>query len=299
LVIEFDGLGWTEIMDPGDFRIDDYWLSRFEEIGGDLVDAADIHAMFGFDENDVWAVGTKILHWDGEEWATFAEFPEFPAFRSIWGSAKDDIWAVAAKEGDSRFVHFDGEQWTVYEEDSGYHVKDLWGCSSDSIWGVGDTGISYWDGSGWAKEHGGPIWAVWGSGPEDIWAGGKVMYRWDGLSWQLQLLPVDRIWINDISGTCPDHILVSGYSWSDEGTSGIMRWDGSSWSWIFDEKVNGILASRRGDIWAVGEMGLLMGKHGGDWIVQESGTRNYLRGVYELGDSIWVYGHGAIIAPCN
>jgi hypothetical protein len=72
----------------------------------------DLHDIFGFGPNDVWAVGeaSTVLHWDGNTWAKLStpfdhlNESEKPTLESIWGSSPTDIWIA----GDGRMLHFDG-----------------------------------------------------------------------------------------------------------------------------------------------------------------------------------------------
>ncbi len=155
IVLEFDGNEWTKAEDAGDFQIGDPWLDRVNELlcSSDRQEE-EINEMFGVDEADVWAVGSRILHWNGAEWVIQAECPELNTYRSIWGSAADDVWTIAERsDADfSRYVHFDGNQWAVHGTGSGCTLLDLWGSSSDDIWAVGRMGcIRHWDGSGWTR----------------------------------------------------------------------------------------------------------------------------------------------------
>lgn len=59
---------------------------------------ADLRGVFGFDANDVWAVGddATVIHWDGEAWTTIATPFEGasakPRLFTVWGGAPNDLW---------------------------------------------------------------------------------------------------------------------------------------------------------------------------------------------------------------
>jgi len=63
---------------------------------------ADLRGVFGFDPNDVWAVGDEstVLHWDGEAWTKLATpfdvVADKPRLFSVWGSSKGDVWIAGA-----------------------------------------------------------------------------------------------------------------------------------------------------------------------------------------------------------
>jgi len=71
----------------------------------DIVEApsnADLYGVFGFGEDDVWAVGEAgtILHWDGAALTKLTtpldDLPERPRLFAVWGSSPNDIWFAGA-----------------------------------------------------------------------------------------------------------------------------------------------------------------------------------------------------------
>lgn len=67
----------------------------------EIVDAPtqrDLRGVFGFANDDIWAVGEQgtILHWDGESWTSVAtpldDMPDRPLLMSVWGSSPNDVW---------------------------------------------------------------------------------------------------------------------------------------------------------------------------------------------------------------
>jgi len=130
---------------------------------------------------------------------------------AYWGSAADDVWAA----GEDGLAHFDGEQWITlqrafvlerrhYDTRSiaieGRHARiyALWGSGARDIWAVGRTltpapqtaVVFHFDGEAWSEvptchlppETHGPLYAVWGRGPDDVWAAGQAgaLLHWDG-----------------------------------------------------------------------------------------------------------------------
>jgi len=161
---------------------------------------------------DVWAGGMRGAGYgaaDGraQEWRACGS----RAVHAYWGSAADDVWAA----GEDGLAHFDGEQWITLQrafvlERRHYDTRSiaiegrlariyaLWGSGARDIWAVGRTltpapqkaVVFHFDGDAWsevptchlAPEARGPLYAVWGRGPDDVWAAGQAgaLLHWDG-----------------------------------------------------------------------------------------------------------------------
>lgn len=98
---------------------------------------------------------------------------------SIWGSSKDDIWAVGGngairnyKTGDVRFEKI--ESGTIA------NLHAVWGSGPNDIWAVGDTGtILHYDGTSFTPStlqlpvgRKPNLYGVWGSSADDVWVVG-------------------------------------------------------------------------------------------------------------------------------
>jgi len=131
-LFRFDGSTWSKVMHP----------------------TAIISAIHGTGPNDIWAVGTEIIHYDGTSWRLHQAGAAFAntgilnrRYHAVWASPGGRVW-IAGEEG---------------------------------VVLVGDTaGFSLVDTSGFA----GTLFAIWGSGESDIWAGGSfetiLRYTADG-----------------------------------------------------------------------------------------------------------------------
>lgn len=122
-------------------------------------------------------------------------------------------------------------------------------------------------GSWTAQTSGVPNWlfAVWGSGPLDVYAGGQipksVLHSGDrGGTWTQQFLPMAGTDIAAIGGTGPTDVYAAG-------DSGIMfHGDGTALGWklIASPTTSNINSIRGigGDLWAVGDAGTVLHKLG-------------------------------------
>ena len=106
----------------------------------------------------------------------------------------------------------------------------------DSFWAVGGdvstgTGAVYRGrGRGWTLEHqvsekGAPLNAVWGSGPEDVWAVGDrgLVVHYNGKEWTRVEVPTVMS-LTAITGTSATDVIAGG------GGGTLLRWDGKAWA---------------------------------------------------------------------
>ncbi len=229
-----------------------------------------LFAISGVSPTDLWVVGEgdMALHFDGERWSAVPT-GAFYGLGAIWASSPTDVWASDSHDiGPGIFVHWDGITWSW-----SYHtgVNGFWGFARDDVWGAGRSctwrpdhsiwcfnTISHFDGNSWTAQfvgsggQGDGFSAIWGVGPDDLWAVGSQTYHWDGKNWA-------RVDFPDLGGCAGvwgrakhDVFAVCAY--------GVAHWDGSVWSrlqtpnghslsgiWGLDSKV-----------WAVGQNGTII-----------------------------------------
>src|SRR5439155_21271708 len=107
--------------------------------------------------DDVYVVGTGILHWDGSRWST--AMPDF-AFADVWGSGPNDVYAV----GSGVLAHWDGARWTNWD-------GSRW--STSAVAGPAPAGPSSAGPGGPVPGWNGPLESVGGSGQDDVEGVGK------------------------------------------------------------------------------------------------------------------------------
>lgn len=100
-----------------------------------------LEALWGFGENDVWAVGAQgaIRHWVGGEAWVIVPSPVTDDLHGVWGSRSDDVWAV----GDQGVVlHWDGKTWSVtptpFGDTNRPRLYSVSGTGSD-VWIAGES----------------------------------------------------------------------------------------------------------------------------------------------------------------
>jgi hypothetical protein len=183
-----------------------------------------------------------------------AEQPEHPyadRLVAVSGAAWDDLWAV------------------------GTRFHDQGGTDSEAL-------VEHWDGERWAFDPGadvGPrseLHAVAALASDDVWAvglhgRGPLVEHWDGTRWEV--VPVQfgprrsGVTLDAIAAVSPDDIWVLGhYGAVREGHSIsrdlFLHWEGRSWTVVESpvpvdplegtSAIQGIAATRGGDVWGVG-----------------------------------------------
>ena len=81
---------------------------------------ASFNAAWGFGADDVWAVGSNLMHYDGAGWTAVVNSTtaavgdgtgttaNTDTMNGVWGAASKDVWAVGT-DGDA--LHWDGTSW--------------------------------------------------------------------------------------------------------------------------------------------------------------------------------------------
>lgn len=140
--------------------------------------------VIGTAPDDVYAIGSVVLHYDGKEWAPVT-LPDDPR------SARDGIAFADGKfvicDGYAMAVR-DGSKWSKIKSPGNY-IENLWGLSATDFYAIGFQGISHYDGTSWTPmvlpgETDYPF-AMAGRSATDIIATGRwgAIYRFDGSQW--------------------------------------------------------------------------------------------------------------------
>ncbi len=108
------------------------------------------------------------------------------AFTSVWGTSKDDVWAVGSA---GTVLHFDGAAWTTPSVETTRTLSSVGGSGPDDVWIVGtygtvyhgpgfDGGTANWQSVPIVPYTGAPeklLSAVWSASPDDIWITGESL----------------------------------------------------------------------------------------------------------------------------
>jgi hypothetical protein len=157
--------------------------------------------------------------------------------------------------------------------------------------------------SGWSAKSNGagvPLTAVYGLGPNDIWAVGGPAMHFDGASWTV--VPTKqqsgRDSLRGVWGAAANDVWAVGDDGLVNLPSNILHWDGHSWSQNLSTDamfvLNGIWGSAANDAWIVGDRGNILHYDGVNWSltgVVKSGTTAGLNAVWGASaQEVWVVG---------
>ncbi len=172
IVAQWDGAAWTLLPGPGIAE-------------GALLDVEAITT------EEVWVVGyggdpdlgterAVALRWNGLEWEPAPLEPlrgGRSALVAIAGTSGTDLWAVGYHRARPAILHFDGVAWTSSSSEIRGVVRDVVALTPDDAWAVGDR-IHRFDGRAWTQTPVGrgralDLRAVAAVGPADVWAVGS------------------------------------------------------------------------------------------------------------------------------
>lgn len=124
------------------------------------------NALFGFNENDVWAIGASVDHFDGEKWTridanvdnghvTILDSVLFwnRDYTSLWGTSSSNLYLGNAW---GKIIHWDGEKAEMVSDISTEPLNDMEGISSAFIMSVGTdftppAATLYFNGAQWSE----------------------------------------------------------------------------------------------------------------------------------------------------
>lgn len=202
--------------------------------------------------------------------------------------------------------------WTNVSSPTSIILNELWGASSDNIWGVGgnvsgDTVIVHYDGSSWTTTSNPTLlglFTIWGSSASNIWAGGDgdALLHYDGSSWSEVGTPISME-VYGIWGSSANDVWAVGSGDPFPGSGVIIHYDGNSWTEVASPTSNqlySIWGSSTSDIWAVGSGGVIIHYNGSIWSTVSSPTGDYLDKVWGTSSSnVWSVGDNGTIVHYN
>ena len=263
-----------------------------------------LSAISGDAENDVWAVGSLSLHFDGSTW-TAIPMANANQMNGVAVLSPSDVWAVGGViripfAVFSQIQHFDGDSWSIVESPhfpSGEVLKAIQAVSAQDIFAVGSFTdqfrtqrplVEHFDGTAWTimptpqfeRGQGAVLNAIAIITDSDIWA-------------------VGRAGALDFSNDRPFAIHFDGENWTAGGVPSVENAP-------FHE-LRGVAAVATDDVWAVGtfielgsrEQTLIAHFDGAAWSILPSPNQGSLDNVLLAvaavsSNSVWAVGCG----PC-
>jgi hypothetical protein len=237
------------------------------------------------DGADVFAVGDRgiILHLAGGlPMAASGFVPETSGTNenlyAVYGTSASDVWAAGA---DGTLLHRDASGWKTATSPTVARLDGLFALAPDDAWAVGridtTTPIAlHLVGTTWDKVTLPPIddlRAVWGTGPADVWAVGHHgnVVHWDSSGFTAATAPMGDY--EGVGGAGSDVYLV--------GLGGLIVHNMKTESSGVSSDLFHVFASATGaDVFAVGDLGVILHRENGAWVRQPAHTLQPLFGVW-------------------
>ncbi len=244
-----------------------------------------VWAVGGTSATDVYVAGDSVFHREAGAWIEVYAGDG----NAIAGTDADDVW-IAGSAG--AVHHYDGTAWTTLASPFTGGLFTVWVRGPDDVLVGGSDGLASYDGASWTIEHDRDVYAIWGSGPEDVHAAGSGIdgvFHYDGLGWSARpspnLLDVAALW------------GVDGAVFEVGGETFLDRYDGATAAVM----PSGTFANLE-DVWgtsveafAVGAAGTIVHWNGRAWSAMTSGTTANLLAVWGASpDDVYAAGLGVL-----
>jgi len=200
----------------------------------------DVH---GTAEDDVFAVGGQITHYDGKLWSAYdisacLTANDHLVFSSVWMHARGTAVAIAGDKtaNVSVAIHITPTNCTRTQI-SGINpnIKAVWAASANDVYaaGTGGLGIYHHDGTAWTQVFNtGDVSAIWGSGPNDIYAAsGTTLLHSTGGAFTPVSAGITGT-VADVWGDGPTNVFVSSFVGGAAPSSAIHHFTGT-WSQVY------------------------------------------------------------------
>ena len=260
-----------------------------------------LYGVWGSTAGDVFIVGDRGSILQAARGGSFSAVmaPRYQML-GVWGSDATHVITVGwdGFEGAVERTQADGSfDGNGFVADS---FSAVWGSGPDDIYAVGENGRVERNSSGttWSRERIGSsnsLWGVWGSAAGDVYAVGD--------SGTIVHSDGSGTWTPQTSGTRKALAAVWGSSASDifaVGNGGIILHSDGSGTWTVES--SGITDNLDGvsgfgsDVWAVGANGTILHRSGGTWSPETSGVTSELWGVWgSAADGVFAVGDGGVI----
>jgi len=217
----YDGVTWEPVV-----------LAK--SIGGNIEGHHNMHNIFGFSENDVWAVGDfshsfieegLVIHYDGMEWQEVTKLPT-DRLTAIWGTSSTDLWVGGMYGG---LFHFDGTTWAqdsipipeAYDTTYFSMFDIIIGNSTDNIYAKyrrqGTAWILHYDGTQWKViDLDSPYTNkyIWVDQQGKLFSNGtQAVFQWTDSDREVLFTNNDEYYFHQIFGTNDSNIFIYSYKY--------------------------------------------------------------------------------------
>jgi hypothetical protein len=225
IILHYDGSGWSEAYANDNLELTSLWMS-------------DEGVLYASGQTRIFPIQGKVVRYDGN-WQV-ATFPKAHRLHSIHGNSSADVYVVGESSTQLNHgivYHYDGGNWDLAQDKMDQEIFSVHCVTEDFAVAGGEFGYVF-RGSGldwmrWMPEVTADFVDVWGTSMSDLYAvsADGSIHRNDGISWNEISgpgYPVEKIW-----GLSANEIYAVG-------EQGVFRYNGISWSRIFDEPANDI-----------------------------------------------------------
>jgi hypothetical protein len=115
-----------------------------------------LNRVLALSSQDVWAVGTKVLHWDGKQWQSVAPLNLTAEYQDLIALSPRNILAVGSNGTQSIIEGWDGQRSIVISAPNpgrNTHLQGISAAQPNDIWAVGnydqDSLLVHFDGNNW------------------------------------------------------------------------------------------------------------------------------------------------------
>jgi hypothetical protein len=128
-------------------------------------------------------------------------------------------------------AHYNGTTWISYS--TGKSIRGMFSRTPTDVWFATDGGLVHWDGTSLGSGgplNSGPIYRVWSSAPNDIWAAGFGVFHYDGNFWTTAVQNSQAgANYQALGGSSSSDVWVAGGGAFGSSTE-ILHWDGAHWT---------------------------------------------------------------------
>lgn len=254
-------------------------------------------------QNEVWAGGDPMLHFDGQNWTEY-ELPPFAGPpRSIDvlenGAVLAQVPLSLPNGAPYVTIYFTGTRFDFWPFATTSDARALDAIGGEA-WFAGEKGsLLRWDGARTVDQRGGGETRVdfndhWISPSGTLWAaGGRLGGSW----WYWYRNNHWRVTSNEFGEITSMWGLADDDFWFATSEN-YLHWDGDSWTehGAPAGTIHDIFGFDNYDIWAAGERGTIQHWDGVEWRTQRAPTAETLRAVWGPDrDQVWAVGEGGTI----
>lgn len=180
-----------------------------------------------------------------------------PGTATLWAWHADIIVQIPVTVTDTR------RPWTTHTTPDDQGNRGLWGSAANNVYAANHTGMLRWNGSTWshvAAVRWRTLHDVWGSSAGNVWGVGDKgeLVRWDGTAWTLHR-----------------------YDGTSVSARGLGDFDTPARSYA----LQGVWGSSSGNVFAVGDSGVVLRYNGTTWTRMTTPTTAQLTDVWGSGPS--------------